>query len=231
MATVDDLKSLIQRINGELDDWHNFYEHTKTVWRTFQQMANDGLKLTAENETTGQKYTAQDLVGLSQYYMTEILAPFALQKFSSTFESFISDFLRILLFRKPGVLGKKSLSLGDVIKAGAVTTLISDAIEEKLNQIRYEKVKDWFEFVDSVQKLGCPAADEIERVAEIKATRDIIEHNSGIVNKIYLGKAGAKSRFKEGDNIEVADTYLRESWELLKKICNDMTNAAQRLLP
>ena len=153
--------------------------------------------------------------------MTENLAPFALQRFSSTFEVFFFDFLRILLFTNPGSLGNKPLTLGEVIKAGAVAPLVSEAINEKLHKIRYEKPKDWFEFAESVMKLGCPSDDEIEKVAEIKATRDVFEHNSGVAGKIYLGKAGSKARFKEGDSIDVPDPYLgtlseEETTELLE---------------
>ena len=66
MAAADELESLIKRINIEFDDWHNFYEHTKAVWRTFQKWVGEGHKLASENTATGLKYTEQDLVDLSQ---------------------------------------------------------------------------------------------------------------------------------------------------------------------
>ena len=43
-----------------------------------------------------------------------------------------------------------------------------------------------------IVKLGCPTDDEIERIAEMKATRDLLIHNLGIANKTYLDKAGTK---------------------------------------
>jgi hypothetical protein len=183
VAATDKLEALIKRINIDFDDWHNFYEHTKAVWRTFQQWVAEGHRLAAENTATGLKYTEQDLVALSQYYMTENLAPFALQRFSSTFEVFFFDFLRILMFTNPGSLGNKPLTLGQVIKAGAVDPLVSEAIDEKLHKIGYEKPEDWFEFAESVMKLGCPSTDEIEKVAEIKRK----EKGSGVFSVDVVG--------------------------------------------
>jgi hypothetical protein len=92
-------------------------------------------------------------------------------------------------------------------------------------QVTYGKPKDWFDFVNTVEKLGCPSDDEIERIAEMKATRDVFEHNASIVNKTYLAKAGAKARFKEGDPVEVPDLYLQDCWAVLKKVSGDVVAA------
>jgi hypothetical protein len=97
-------------------------------------------------------------------------------------------------------------------------------------QIRYAKPAEWFKYIESLMKLGCPSNDEIADLAEIKVSRDVIEHNAGIVNNIYLDKAGAKAQFKDGEALEVPDPYLRQSWSLLKKICNDICVAAIKTL-
>ena len=78
--------------------------------------------------------------------------------------------------------------------------------------------------------LGCPDKDQIASIAEIKATRDIFEHNSGIVNQVYLNKAKGKARFGLGESIEISDQYLFDSWKLLSGICAKMTYNAAKLL-
>jgi len=37
--------------------------------------------------------------------------------------------------------------------------------------------------------------DELEQIAEAKASRDILVHNAGIINQIYIQKSGNASRF------------------------------------
>jgi hypothetical protein len=62
--------------------------------------------------------------------------------------------------------------------------------------------------MSKIVKLGCPTDDEIERIAEMTAARDLIIHNSGIVNKTYLDKAGTKARYAVGDQLVIERPYF-----------------------
>ena len=57
--------------------------------------------------------------------------------------------------------------------------------------------------------------NERARVAEAKATRHLLVHNRGIVNGIYLQKAGSFARFKLGESASVTMVYARDSWQAL----------------
>ena len=233
MSVTDDLQSLIDRTNRDLDDWSDFSEHTIAVWQAFYLWVSAGHKLKSENTATGRKFTEADLVALSQFYLTENLAPFALQRFIAVFEIFVFDFLRILLLRNPGHLPSRSLMLAELLplrgNPAALEIIIEEAVAKKLNELRFASPKEWFEFLNKIEKLGCPSVDEIESISEIKATRDVVEHNGGIVNAIYLAKAAKKARFENGEAALVPDDYLRNSWHLLKKISNDLNAAAIKL--
>ena len=74
--------------------------------------------------------------------------------------------------------------------------------------------------------MDCPDDGEIDALAEIKATRDILEHNAGVVNEIYWRKAGKRARFAVGEHVELDDAYHLESWRLIKKVVRDVTSAA-----
>ena len=65
-----------------------------------------------------------------------------------------------------------------------------------------------------------------ELAAEMKATRDILEHNAGVVNDIYIRKAGNRTRYAVGDLVEIDDSYHFASWRLIKKVAADLTAAA-----
>jgi hypothetical protein len=100
------------------------------------------------------------------------------------------------------------------------------AVTRELNELNYKRVREWFAYLDDMVKIECPTADEIDRLAEIKATRDVFVHNRGVVSPIYLEKAGAKHRAKSGDRLDIPEHYHRESWELIKKVVADVSGAA-----
>jgi hypothetical protein len=63
-------------------------------------------------------------------------------------------------------------------------------------------------------------------MAEIKASRDILVHNNGVVNATYVGKAGRLARYQDGEKLEIPKQYHRESWEIIKKLVQDISAAA-----
>ena len=75
-------------------------------------------------------------------------------------------------------------------------------------------------------KPGCPTVDEIERLAEIKASRDILVHNKGIANAAYVAKAGSRARCRDGEKLRLPERSHRESWETIRKVVLDVSAAA-----
>ena len=90
----------------------------------------------------------------------------------------------------------------------------------------YKRVGDWFTYLNDLVKLNCPQPDEIHRLAEIKALRDILVHNKGIANEIYIEKSMGEARFNVGDLLEIPEQYHRESWQLIKQVISDISDAA-----
>lgn len=99
-------------------------------------------------------------------------------------------------------------------------------MDKELDNLKYERVAEWFSYLNRLAKLGCPAVDEIEKLAEIKASRDILVHNKGITNATYLSKAGNQARYQEGEKMEIPEQYHRESWEIIRKVIRDVSEAA-----
>ena len=55
---------------------------------------------------------------------------------------------------------------------------------------------------------------------------DVLAHNRGVAGKSYLAKAGRFARHAEGERIEVPEPYHRQTWELIRKVVTDISNAA-----
>jgi hypothetical protein len=226
MAVHDDLRGIANQAHRELDSVHDFFEHSKIVWRSFQILVDEGHKVAAENLATKTRIDQDDLIRLAPKYTRDYLSTFTFRQFVSAFEVFLFNFLHRLLLHNPWQFSKNQLEFEIVLKAGDRDEIISGMILKQLNQLKYDAVREWFVAAEKAVNLGCPTADELDTLAEVKATRDILEHNAGVVNEIYRRKAAKKSRYNVGDLIEIDDSYHLESWRLIKKVITDVTNAA-----
>lgn len=104
--------------------------------------------------------------------------------------------------------------------------LILSVINKELNEVLYERPTAWFAYLEERLKLGCPTTDEIARIAEAKASRDMLVHNRGVAGKNYAAKAGALARYSIGQQIDLPEPYHRAVWELLCKVVGDLATAA-----
>ena len=62
----------------------------------------------------------------------------------------------------------------------------------------------------SINLLECLA---YHKYIEIKTTRDILVHNKGVANDIYVSKAGTHARVEPGKWLPVNTIYFLESYE------------------
>jgi hypothetical protein len=228
MALADDIRDLGSRTLSALDASHDYYTYTKRVWRLLQQIVKEGRRFTFRNMTTGSKVDEQGLLGRAQLYLTDYLVTSTFQHFVSLFEDFFFELLRLWLVAHPGSLSKKQVEFGAVLKAPDRAAFVLAVVEKELNDLKYERVADWFAYLGRLVKLGCPGAADIERLAEIKASRDILVHNRGIANAIYVSKAGSRARCADGEQLEISEQYHRESWETIRKVIQEMSAAAAR---
>jgi hypothetical protein len=226
MPVTEDLRAIAERADRELNAVHDFFEHSWLVWRSFQTIVAEGYKVSDENPATGTRIDQDGLVRLAPEYTRLYLATFTFRQFVSVFEAFLFNFLHRLLLHNPWQLSEKQLEFSTVLKAANREEIVSGAIGKHLNELKYEQLREWFAVINKAVKLDCPTEDEMEALAEIKATRDILEHNTGVVNEIYRRKAGRKARFEIGDQIEIEDAYYLESWRRIKNVVRDLTIAA-----
>jgi hypothetical protein len=223
---ANDIADLRDRILADLDAAHDYYFSTATVWRLTQQHIRAGETVSVLNEVTGTTITHETLAANAQLYLTEHLTVSTLQQFVSLFEDFLLGLIRAWLLTHHKAIDKKQVPIATLFEATDLADARARAIGLQLNELSYKKLRDWFEFLKSLVHLDCPTEDEIQRLAEIKATRDIFIHNRGVVNAIYVEKAGDKARFRVGETAEVPEPYHRESWELIKKVVADLSDAA-----
>ncbi len=225
MALVDDIGGLREDSLASLDASHDYFPPTKRAWRIVQRVVREGRRLSIESLDTRTVVEGSELSGLAQQYVTGYLAEATFQHFVALFEDFIGDFLRLWLNHYPKSLSKRTVEFKTVLECSGKTEIVSAVVDEQLHSLQYKKVEEWFEYIEDIAQLGCKTPDQIEQLAEIKATRDILVHNKGIANAIYVEKSMGRARFAVGEHVNVPEHYHRESWRIVKQVVVDVANA------
>ncbi|REJ75210.1 MAG: hypothetical protein DWQ34_27260 [Planctomycetota bacterium] len=226
MPLIDEVTKLRDDCLSALDASHDYYAHTKRAWRIVQQLAQRGYKVTIRNQVTGNTINETQLPGMAQEYVTGHLASATFQHFVSLLEHFVFDLLRAWLTEYPRSLSGKEVEFRIVLDAAGKSEIIAAVVEREVLGIAYQRLAEWFEHLERIAKLGCPTADQIQRLAEIKASRDVLVHNNGVTNSRYVGKSMGQARFAEGEALELPEVYHRESWQLIRQVVTDVADAA-----
>lgn len=189
-------------------------------------LAAEGRHSTFSNVATGTVIDPAELVSLASHYTRDFLATFTLRHCVSLFEVFLFRFMHRLLTHNPRQFAEKQLDFRIVLDAATRDDIIAVMLHKQLNELKYEQLREWFLAINKAVRLDCPTPDEIDALAEIKAARDILEHNDGVANDVYLRKASRKARFALGETVEIDNVYLLESWQLIRKVVADLSAAA-----
>ena len=226
MSLAQDIRALRDRTLADLNVAHDYYEDTKTAWRIVRKVVASGEAFTNMNDATGTVTAAAELVAKSAGYVKQQLAEATFQQFLSIFEIFFFDLLRLWLTAYPQNLGGKKVEFKAVLDAADKDAIVLLVVNKELNEVLYERPAGWFAYLEERAKLGCPTPDEIQQVAEAKATRDVLAHNRGVVTRAYEAKAKPLARYADGELVEVGEAYHRATWVLLCKVVEDVTDAA-----
>jgi hypothetical protein len=248
MALADDIRALRDRALAELKAAHDYYSDTKIAWgiiresvragNIFASKTTPGMAIALEpplgegnspvlqSEQTGTVTTEADLAGRARDYIKQQLPEATFQQFISIFEAFFVDFMRLWLLSHPENLSKRMVDFKTVLELPDKDAIAGFVVDKELNEIAYKSPTDWFRYVEDKLKLDLPTRNEIEKFAEAKASRDVLVHNRGIANKIYESKAGALARYKVEERIEIPGDYHKDTWQLIRKMVSDISDAA-----
>ena len=148
-------------------------------------------------------------------------------------EAFLSDLIsgvlridkRRLKTKVPGIDHTNKIDISEIIDSDDIDDIIEQIIKKELVGIFYASPEKQFEYLEKV--IGISIDDKLSDLAskwkEYKATRDIIIHNSGVANEVYVKKAGDHAKWKDSESIVVDQDYLNslvaDSKSFIGKIC------------
>ncbi len=229
MSLASRIQDLSDRSQADLADAQEYFQHTKAVWRLVQELARQGQSVTIPLFPAGTNVSATDLAARAEAYLASYLAESIFQHNVALFEDFLFELLRLWLSAYPGGIpnkDKKPVDLAMVIDAPDREAILQVVIDRELNALKYERPTAWFRYVNARVKLGGPTDEQVERLVEIKASRDILAHNRGIVSQTYLDKAGGRSRYRLGQRLEIPEPYLHDTWLLIQGMVQDLASSA-----
>src|SRR5262249_56836016 len=105
--------------------------------------------------------------------------------------------------------------LSEILAAPDRDAILSGVIERVVRELAYRRPAQWFRFLDNRVNLGCPDENQRGALCEMKATRDVLEHDRRRVGPDYLEKAGAFARYAVGDIVQIDEPYLRHCLALM----------------
>lgn len=244
MPLPNDVRDLVDRILSRLDETRDFYLHTRQAWRVVQKIAHEGRSVGIIETASGQDVPATDLEALAQRYVTVHLSESAFKGLSGLLEDWMIGLARLWLTAYPAQLSAASsdaaerprsqrreeiqIPLSEILDAADRDEILATVVERILRDLAHQRPALWFRFLDNRVNLGCP--DEAQRIAlcEMKAARDVLEHNRGLVREEYREKAGPAARYVVGETIQIEEPYLLQCFELLRDVLKAMADAAVR---
>lgn len=147
----------------------------------------------------------------------------------SRFEFYLSDVIGEFLRNSPKMLvvGPKGGDSGRqvpiqlLVDAQSLDKLLDEVIDLRLQAIFHAEPKEYCTYFNAISELGLPAED-FGQFFEIKATRDLVVHNSLVVNELYLKKAGNLGRGELGVKLKVRRDYFEASLSAMKTLSSSI---------
>lgn len=153
----------------------------------------------------------------------------------------VEDFLSQIVFMilkndqrriKSGVAGVdmlKKFDVDDILNSNDKEQIVEKIIKQNLINLFYAgpvKQKEYF-----IKVLGIEVDDALwDAWFEIKASRDIIVHNSGVINALYINKSGLNSRGVENSNLIIDGNYFSTCIAKMKSFIGKCTTSAKKSL-
>ncbi|MBY0233164.1 MAG: hypothetical protein K2W96_28095 [Gemmataceae bacterium] len=228
MPLADDIRAAGARAIAALAHAHDYHTFSTRVWGAFKDSVREGGAYSFRNPATGTRFTGEALVPWAERHVEPALGRAALYEFVSALEDFVFDLLRLWLAAHPRSLSRKQVELGAILDLPDKPAIVLSVVDKELNELKYQRLADWFAYLDKLVRPGCPSTDEIASLAEIKATRDVLAHNQGVANAVYVQKAGPLARFAVGEPVEANPPYIRAAHALLKVVSELAESAASR---
>jgi hypothetical protein len=156
----------------------------------------------------------------------------------SQFESMLFEVLGLVIRSYPqkltlnvqGIQVERNVPVELLLQLDNLENVLVEVIRRRINAVSYASPKAYLEYLNAVAGIKTSDPAFLDYV-EIKATRDIIVHNGGIINEIYIQKAGEKSRGILNDRLTIDSEYFDHCVATLKRISGIIQRDVEKSFP
>lgn len=241
----DEIYQRHRRLYGELNDIHIFAYKTIPLLKDAASQFNgqvmdesDAIAFPVPGKKGRVGTARRDSAKLSALFnrfanqeLYENLLVSSVSRFEFYLADVIGEFLRhfpkkLLIGPKGGDSGKQ-VPIQLLVDTDDLDNLRDNVIDLRLQAIFHAEPKEYCIYFNAVSELGI-SLDDFGPFFEIKATRDLIVHNSLLVNELYLKKAGDRSRGKIGDKLKVQRDYFEEAFSAMKTLSSSIERTTRK---
>jgi len=213
----------------KLNELHDDYDHTAKLWKMLRiEVQRYGKRVTFHNPETGMRVDGVQLANRTGAVLRRLNEQ-SFQDVVAQFELFVADFLRMWLPAHVPLVEGKALSIKTLFASNSLQDLrqaaLREAVEATILKRAHGRPADWFRYINEILGGTVVLPSDVETFAEMKATRDALEHAGGIANAIYREKAGRAARVNVGDMVAVNDAYHSRAFQLVRRLMNDVAYA------
>ena len=180
----------------------------------------DSFKVDERYELDPNK-TRMEIVSL--YQRPSILSNSVLMMLLVKYEESIANIYRFLIEKHPeAFLSDKSITYSELMKQKlSLDEILEKFITKEIDGIMREPISDWYDSFRKKQKAQFLFADDLfERFKEVYYRRNLIVHNQGVVNEIYLSNT-KNNEVKIGERLKVDKKYLENAFQLTRLMLID----------
>jgi hypothetical protein len=232
-AMCDEVYKLHLGVYRHLNDVYIFTQQAMPlldVGRTF----NSGSKfkgldrryyVPGKNNTSFARRTDAELQDIFRSFLDRELYASLLATVVATTESFLFDVLEHVLRLYPQKLTLtpqgnqvgRDIPISLLFESNDLSAVISSVIQTRLHNLAYASPRQYLAYFKEITGVK---TDELafSYLVEIKATRDLVVHNRGVINAIYLQKAESHARGKSGELAEIDEKYFKHAIAQLKRV-------------
>jgi len=187
------------------------------LWQTLHVWVQRyGENLTIENPITRSSVNGADLAGKARPSMQR-LTNRSFKDIVAQLELFVAELLRLWLLNNTELIAAKGLNVGTLLESQTLEEAQDAAVREAVESTIVDKMlgrpEKWFGYLKNQLRLRLDGRGEAS-FCEMKARRDVLEHNSGIVNAAYIDKAKVAPKYKVGDDVQLKDQDVDEAYHV-----------------
>jgi len=199
------------------------------------QLLSDGVEIDVEEQEDGRKTVSikgrlspdfsRAMRGIThRHYQKELLYRSSLINLVSSAEWFLSRILHWYFDKFPEATeNNEKFSLKDLKSLGSIEDAKAYLIDSVVENILRGSFEDWLGALRKKIELSMSYLEQHkDKLLEVCQRRNLLIHNGGIVNRIYLSKISSelKTGLSLGDQIQVTQQYLDDAIILSLNLSN-----------